>query len=192
MITCIDPQMEESLKGHTLEQVLDTEKFQAFYMKRPGGGRCMSTLITFTPEGIVIQGDLTPGHHGNVSCLGYGLGWFRGRLSGSYLAEKFLEQNWYPEVAVADLQLFLKGIADGSQEAKLGDVEKIQELISRCCDGDLHVEGFRDAWEEIYEDWVWDSCFGWGYKPSEHSWLCVIQQRFAALYNAANADDTNE
>jgi len=189
MITCIDRRMEADLKDHVLEQVLDTEKFQSFYMKRPGGGRVMSTLITFTPEGIVIQGDLTPGRHGNVSCLGYGLGWFRGQLSGSYLAEKFLQQGWYTEVAVVDLREFLKNIADGNEEAKPGDVEKIQELIKRCEDGDIGTEGFREAWEDIYEDWCWDWSLGWGYNPTEHSWLCVIQQRFAALYNAANEQD---
>ena len=182
MSTCVEPRMVESLKDLILEQVLDTEKFKAFYMKRPGGGRVMSTLIMFTPEGIVIQGDLTPGFHGNVSCLGYGLGWFRDQLSEDYLAEKFLQRDWYAEVATADLRWILKQIADEHETAKPGDVEKIQELVSRCEDGDLDVESFREAWEEIHEEW--ETLPGCGYNPKEHAWLCAIQQKFAELYNA--------
>ncbi len=184
MSTCVEPHMMESLKDHVLEQVLDTEKFQAFFMKRPGDGRMMSTLITFTPEGIVIQGDLRPGRNGNVSCGGYGLGWFRGRLSEDYLAEKFLDKSWYPEVAAADLRQYLKEVADGNETAKPGDVEEIQDLIRRCEDGDLGHESFRDAWELIYKDWDWEWSLGWGYKPDEHMWLCAIQWKFAELYNA--------
>lgn len=184
MSTLVEPQMVGSLKDHVLEQILDTEKFQAFRMKRPGHGRNMSTLITFTPEGIVIQGDLTPGRNGNVSCIGYGLGWFRGRLSKDYLAEKFLEKNWYAEVAAADLRQHLKEIADGVEMAKPGDVEKIRELIKRCEGGDLYVESFRGDLEEIYEDWDWESTPGWGYQPIEYAWLYAIQWKFAELYNA--------
>ena len=184
MSTCVEPELVQDLKNHVLEQVLDTEKFQAFRMKDPGQGRIMSTLITFTPEGIVIQGDLAPGRNGNVSCGGYGLGWFRGRLSEDYLASKFLEKGWYAEVAATWLRRHLKDIADGAETAKPGDVEKIRKLASRCNDGDLYIERFRDYWEEIYEDWDWDSTPGWGYKPSEHAWLCVIQRKFAELYNA--------
>lgn len=184
MTTCVKPHMMKDLKDHVLEQILDTEKFRAFRMRQPGQGRIMSTLITFTPEGIVIQGDLTPGRNGNVSCLGYDIGWFRGRLSEGYLAEKFLEKGWHSEVAATDLRFVLKEIAAGNEEAKPGDVEEIQDLIKRCEDGDLGDESFRDAWELIYKDWDWEWSLGWGYKPSEHMWLCAIQQKFAELYNA--------
>lgn len=94
--------MKEELKDHTLEQVLDTEKFKAFYMRPPGGGRMMSTLFLFTPEGIVIMGDLCPGHSGGngvVSALGYGLRWFTEELSGDYLCQKFLQKGWHAELA---------------------------------------------------------------------------------------------
>ena len=76
------------LKDHTLEKVLDhpAEKeknhFEAYYLRPPEGGRMMSTLITFTPEGIVIMGDLCPDGSGVISCYGYGRKWFVGKLSG--------------------------------------------------------------------------------------------------------------
>ncbi len=184
MSTYVESEMVQDLKNHVLEKILDTDKFQAFRMKDPGQGRSMSTLITFTPEGIVIQGDLTPGRNGNVSCRGYGVGWFRGRLSEDYLAEKFLEKDWYAEVAATWLRRHLKEIADGIETAKPEAVKMIQALASRCEDGDLYIESFREDWEEIYEDWDWESTPGFGYKPDEHAWLCVIQRKFAELYNA--------
>jgi len=91
-----------SIEGHVLEQVLDTEKFKAFYLRPPSGGRMMSTLFVFTPEGIVIMGDLCPGNrggNGTVSVFGYSLGWFVEKLGGSYLCEKFLRKGWHAELA---------------------------------------------------------------------------------------------
>lgn len=96
---------EEHLKDHILEQVLDAEKFKAFYLKNPKYGRMDSCLIMFTPEGIGILGDLCPGNdsrNSGVHAYGYGLEWFVGRLSWSYLCEKFLCKEWNAEVAADD------------------------------------------------------------------------------------------
>lgn len=96
---------EDMLKNHYLEQVLDTEKFKAFYLREPGMGRMQSCLFMFTPEGIVICGDLCPGNdsrNSGVHAYGYGLSWFSQGLSGSYLCEKFLTKEWHPELAVED------------------------------------------------------------------------------------------
>lgn len=120
---------DNALKDHTLEQVLDTPNFKAFYLRPPGGGRMMSTLIVFTPEGIVLMGDLTPGHHGNVSALGYGLSWFAGDLSGSYLCEKFLQKSWHAELAK-------EWCLDMAKDARCGRLDH---------EGDFDVDGLEVA-----------------------------------------------
>ena len=118
-MTIVDLHMRESLEGHILEQVLDTQRFKAFKMKRPGSGRSMSTQILFTPEGIVISGDLCPrpGTRGVVSDLGYGLDWFSGRLSEGYLCEKFLQTGWHRELAEEELKRMVKAIARGEYDS---------------------------------------------------------------------------
>jgi hypothetical protein len=98
--------MKESLANHVLEEIPAGEKMQAFWMKKPERGRMMSTLLVFTPEGIVITGDLCPraGTRGVVSDLNYGIGWFSGKLSPDYLCEKFLDREWHAELAAQDLK----------------------------------------------------------------------------------------
>ena len=124
---------EEQLKAHVLEQVLDQPGWQAFYLRRPGGGRMMSTLFIFCPEGIILTGDLAPARRGRgaTSCYGYGLEWFAGRLSESYLCEKFLEEGWHADLAQEDLK-------DLALEVRRG-----------CCDGDFRaMKDLRDAAKE--------------------------------------------
>lgn len=187
MTTAVEPQMAEALERHTLREVLDTPGFTAFYMKRPDVGRIMSTLITFSPEGITIAGDLTPGRNGNTSCLGYGLGWFRSRLSEDYLCEKFLELGWFPDLAELDLRSLIEETKGGEWGHLAKSIDEMERLANVCNDGDIGMECFRDAWYEISEDY--ESAPGWGYNPREKGWLCAIQQRFAALYDAKEAKD---
>lgn len=79
---------ERDLEGHRLTLVSWTEKCETWRLGREGTG-CMSTAITFTPWGIVLQGDFTPGSVGNMT-MGYGRSWFLGGGFGSdYLAGKF-------------------------------------------------------------------------------------------------------
>lgn len=113
----------EELKDHYLEQVLDEEKFKAFYLREKPDSRMMSTLFIFSPEGIVLMGDLTPQLHSTASCLGYGLAWFAGRLSETYLCEKFLEKRWNQELAVEELNETAKRILAGSEDDNYGDDE---------------------------------------------------------------------
>lgn len=182
-MTYIEHHMREALAEHVLCPVLDSGNFKAFYLKRVGEGRMMSTLIVFTPEGIVLQGDLTPGRNGNVSTLGYGVGWFSGQLSEGYLCEKFLTKVFVPAYAE-------EGLKD--------------EVIRQRREREIDKAKARDLWDsmpgeiedftgptETYNFWTddlgnedGDGCPGYGYEPGEAGWLCAIQQRFAALYNA--------
>ena len=188
MSSYVEPHMKKSLKGHVLEQILDTEKFKAFYLKLPGEGRMMSTLILFTPEGIVLMGDLCPNHHGTPSAFGYGLIWFAGHLGEDYLCSKFLHEVWQEEVAVKSIA---RCVAEEEEEAKANPDNPYYQ---------------RGRWKKVQEEWVtdWpdkrqdhlydaitkqgfdsDSMPGYDYLLADAGWLCAIQQRFAELYKVA-------
>ncbi len=184
----VEPHMRESLSRHALMQILDAGKFKSFLMKRPGEGRMMSTLIIFTPEGIVISGDLCPraGTRGIVSDAGYGIGWFRGRLSERYLCEKFLREEWQLEVAVPQLR---SEIEDRIDDEGRGIFEEKLEAIA----GMLERETIRSG-EDLYDELssagyeASDGIPGMDYNLADAGWLCAIQQRFAQLYNAQEKD----
>lgn len=177
--------MKESLKDHVLEEALPPEKgFLAYYMKRPGDGRIMSTLIVFTPEGIAILGDLTPERHGSISAFGYGVGWFGSDKSEYYLCEKFLSKEWQVEVAQRWCKEHLEELqVEGKVEGKpVEDLDEWEELLSqlqgRC--GEMDCGKFQRALYDMgYE--VEDE--GFEYPLREAGWLCAIQQRFAELYS---------
>jgi len=118
-VSCVEGHMKESLKDHVLEQVLDAEKFKAFYLKPEGKTRMMSTMIIFSPEGIVLLGDLSPSRYGNVSALGYGLSWFSKNLSETYLCEKFLEKGWHQDLAVSDLKTMARDVLRGHYDQSM-------------------------------------------------------------------------
>lgn len=179
----VTDQMRESLSRHVLVPVLDSGKFEAFMMKRPGEGRIMSTLIAFTPEGIVITGDLCPRAEtrGIVSDAGYGIGWFRSRLSERYLCEKFIRDEWQWEVAVTDLDAEIKDLRDeGGQDAYIKELESIAEML-----GHETIRSGEDLYDNLssagYE--ASDGIPGMDYNLADAGWLCAIQQRFAELYN---------
>lgn len=172
--------MRKSLENHQLIQLVDLPNFQSFYLKDPSKGRMMSTLISFTPEGIVLQGDLTPSHHGDVSALGYGLNWFAQDLSEYYLCEKFLTQEFVAEYADRGMR---------------------EEIIRQRREGEITKDRARELWGEVgvsgdftgpmdaYEFWTEElgyddghGCPGYGYAPGKAGWLCAIQQRFSQLY----------
>lgn len=150
-MTFIEKHMEHSLKDHVLEQVLDTEKFKGFYLKPPGRTRMMSTLILFTPEGIIICGDLCPGNRGanrgNVSAFGYALDWFASKLGEDYLCSKFLDKDWHEELAVRDLDRMAKEILRGGYDDDYGkELSRASEERRAAFDDLLH---FRRDLKEV-------------------------------------------
>lgn len=127
---------EEDLKDHYLEQVLDTDKFKAFYLRQPGMGRMQSCMIMFSPEGINLLGDLCPGNDSrNSGChaYGYGLSWFAQKLSGSYLCEKFLTKAWHPELAVQDCQDIARRIMLGETH-RFDPHKALEEILDERAD----------------------------------------------------------
>ena len=183
--TYVEDHMKESLKNHVLVPLLHSNvgEVRGFYLKPPGRTRMMSTLILFSPEGIVLQGDLTPSHHGDVSSYGYGAQWFGGRLSEDYLCEKFLQKEFVPEKAYAT---FKERILSRRRE---GDQYMTKEKAREAYDAnEEHGPGY-EAWDsrEFYDCFCGEFGFdydgdGYGYNLAAAGWLCAIQQKFAELY----------
>jgi hypothetical protein len=173
---------KDSFKNHVLTCELDTEKYKAFWLHKPDGGRCMSCRIIFTPEGIAIMGDITPTRRGTVSDTGYGVGWFTGELSGSYIAEKFLTKSFQPEKAAKEIR---DDVAenDGLEDALDNDAKT--ELLRIAREIEFNGLSAGEAYRDIYDirpSLCEDGFIGWGYNETELGWLCAIQQRFAELY----------
>lgn len=124
-----DARMRESLRDHVLEEFPAGDRIRAFYLKKPGGGRMMSTLILFTPEGIVICGDLNPHPtgRGSASCFGYGLPWFASELDGGYLCSKFLDKEWQNELAVEWCMNTARDVLKGVHDADTKEMREASE-----------------------------------------------------------------
>lgn len=168
----------EEMKEHALVIVEEGPNIRAYYMKKPGT-RIMSTLITFTPEGIVLQGDLTPEHHGSVSAIGYGRDWFAGQLSPSYLCEKFLDNKWSSELAVERLRDPESSWRD--EEADPATISRLDELACEVECGQATQGDIYDVWLELDFETA-DGVPGWGYDPQEAVVLVTIQRKFAELW----------
>jgi hypothetical protein len=168
------------LKDHQLRLLLQTPDFQAFRLERSADSRCMSTMFIFTLEGIVITGDLHPGERGVISAFGYDLRWFSGHNSPSYLAEKFLDQQWQVEHARAWLR------------DQIGGTES--DDPSRGC---LQAVLDDESWEtedDFYQTCQYQNCdldpmsiaeAGMGYPEEDWALLVALQERFALLVSAA-------
>ena len=171
---------KQNLKDHILEQVLDTEKFKAFYLKKPERTRMMSTLLIFHPEGITICGDLCPSRGGNCSAYGYGIGWFSGHLDGDYLCQKFLDKSWQSDLAA---EWCLEEAGRQKEEGHQDIADKLETLGKRDLEcGDMDCRDFYETLTDIDQSYVDDGVPGHGYNSGEKAWLCAIQERFAELY----------
>jgi len=167
----------DALKNHVLEVVVEHDRIQAYYLKRPGEGRMMSTLIVFSPEGITISGDLKP-CNGAVSCYGYNRNWFSGVLGVDYLCEKFLQKKWTCEQAVEAIRWNIKNYdAEGRKQwrAVLADLKETWGT------DDFTSTHLYDAMNTHDLD-TSDGCPGYRYLDSEAGWLSAIQTAFAREY----------
>jgi len=171
----------ESLRDHELVTVVEGEKVSAYYIRKPGT-RIMSTLIVFTPEGIVLQGDHTPQQDGSVSTIGYGRNWFAGKLSCSYLCEKFLEHKWSPEVAAEELR---NPEAWWREDATPEALTQLDELANAVEDGSADMREIYDTFVELGFETA-DGLPGGGYDSDEAVALAAIQRKFAQLWAKQN------
>lgn len=173
--------MKQSLANHVLEEALPFDKgFLAYYMKEPGQGRMMSTLFIFTPEGIVIMGDLCPGGPGNrgsISSYNYGIGWFSRKQSEYYLCEKFLSKEWQLVVAERWCREHIDEMKEDKED--LARLDEWQELLGRLQGGEIGRDQLYDDLQDLdYEP----EDEGYEYPLNTAGWLCALQQRFVELY----------
>lgn len=198
----VTPAMKDALKNHVLEEQPAGGKFRAFYMKEPGQGRMMSTLFVFTPEGIVIMGDLCPGgpnNQGSISNYGYGIEWFSKKLSEGYLCGKFLREEWQAEAALEWVLDHIEEIQRGEHDGEFDDaakqgkadidgarkteIEKFREIERDLGGGEMDATRFYDALISIGHS-IDDDLHGMDYPINTAGWLCALQQRFSELFVA--------
>lgn len=180
----VTEQMRQALARHVLEKVQDG-RVLAYYLKDPAQGRMMSTLILFTPEGIVLMGDLTPNRNGVISAYGYGVGWFGSDKSECYLCEKFLDKQYVHEAAAEELRDVdshwrqIDGALPTAEEKE--QLERLDEIAEALDEHDAEwlIRELEDAGYVVD-----DGPPGYTYEPHEAGWLCALQQRFAELYQA--------
>lgn len=184
----VTPHMVEALAGHFLTTVAigkPLETVQLFAMRRPGTNM-WRVQVTFTPEGIAIQGDIGLGAgHGVCSCPGYGFEWFAGlgrpqfdgKLTETYLCEKFLRREFQRDVAIRDVKRRRdEAHTDGPHETYL-EWQTLFENIERA---DNEHDAYQTLWEAYSDDLDFEDV-GMDYPLADAGWLCAIQQRFAAL-----------
>lgn len=175
-MTYVTDDIRNLFDNHVLE-LIQEGKITGYYLREPGTRNCL-VLLTFSPEGITIAGDLTPETNGSVSTYGYGLDWFSRQSSEGYLCEKFLTQRWLPELAAAELRdpggWFREQVVDDNQMIELKLLANSLEVGE--CGAFESIERLDDIGIECQD------VPGFGYDPKEASVLCAIQQTFRRLY----------
>jgi hypothetical protein len=178
----------DSLKDHVLKNVVDEKDVRIFTMRRPGTGM-FRVQLTFTVEGIALQGDVTfgPQSHGISSALNYDEHWFATypKLTEEYLCEKFLRHEFVPRSAAE----YMEDILQQQQEDEEEDYGITDEMIPgwrkliENLKEDQHFTAERlfDDLEELEYEHDGEG-FGWDYNPEAAAMLCAVQQTFARLF----------
>lgn len=143
--------LERDLDQHVLKVLADTGPVLVVRLHRPGT-RIMSVQLTFTPEGIAIQGDFHPhptdGNQGGLCCRDRKPpGWFAADLGWDYLASKFMSRQWCREAQADDLR---GRIADLRHEAQDLDATEAQAVRDKA-DALQRVLDEEDSWSSVYE-----------------------------------------
>lgn len=182
------------VKDHVLSIELDTPRYKAFRMAKPGT-RVHSVLLMFTPECITLSGDYQVRQAGAVSsCGGLDLEWFVGQLGSSYLASKFLQERWVPAYCAAALRDQATRQDEhakddpGSADFCNRQAAALRELADRIEREDLDERTVGEELQEIDETLLEDGTPGYDYDLMEQASLVAIQEKFAELYREwANA-----
>jgi len=172
------------------QNILIKESDTHYRLAREGGGHIMSVSIIFDAGRIIITGDWSPGKHGAISALGYGVRWFSGKLNQDYLGSKFLDREWDADRARWDLGHQLSEIAkeayDHRDRPTLKSGKKLRQITI-----DNHYfmfdsgYAFHDAMQEWDQEWH-EYGIGMGYNERDHGMLCAINRRFSELYSEAS------
>jgi hypothetical protein len=197
--------MSEALAGHELTVVLESEKVKVYRMANPHSS-CFRTQITFTPEGIAIQGDIGMGaNQGGVCTVSgyYGLRWFStgnglgGPKTESYLCEKFLRKTWQHRAAERDLrdwyaqakEEFAAAWKEAQEDEEPPDKTELDEYKTMEAWKTLVADfGDETSEKELYEMGsehftdFWDYGVGVDYPLADAGWLVAIHKRFIELY----------
>lgn len=171
-MTYVVRDMVEILARHQLTELVAGNGIRAFSMSRPDS-RTYSVLLLFTPEGIVLMGDLQIEGRATVSQFGYGLDWWAGEMDEAYLVSKFLSKKWLPEKAMADLRECAEAAETPKQQARFAallDIDTQDELMDLA----LTIGVSCDELEGV----------GMAYDPTAAGWLCAVHQRFRKLWGA--------
>lgn len=145
--------------------------------------------ISFLPgPHVAIYGDLCPGrvehdNKGLISVTGKGLGWFRGQLSASYIAEKFCLEKVFSKVKAeaycreqaaeyeGDTAQAWAYLADDAAELDLDDRESVAHWAS-------------DLYELAGDSEAFAACHGYDVENLEL--LTDIQRAFSRLLEVEN------
>ena len=122
MIAKIDDNIQDAfnqLKDHHLVKVEDTDQVKIFALvkdiEKPDQWY-LSTRAIFHKGLIAITGDYRPGNTAATCCFGYGLDWFMSHdHHWQYLASKFLQQSWQPDVLQEKLIAYADQIEHDAQ-----------------------------------------------------------------------------
>lgn len=162
----------ELFEDHTITLIANG-RVKSFYMHE--GQRAGSVLLTFTPEGIAIQGDWVPGKYGMVSRESKGLYWFGSEKNERYLCSKFLSEEFVRKRAIE----FLRNHDEDElpRKASMEDFERIADQLEAGAIG-------KDAYGKklMKLGYPAESIVGYDYPPSKASKLCAIQQAFSEKF----------
>jgi hypothetical protein len=156
--------MREALANHELKCIAEDGKVQVWSMRRPNDS-AFRVQVSFSPEGIAIQGDIGfgPNQGGICSDMGYGLNWFGCKKSESYLCEKFLREIWQPRVAKRDIADRLKQAREDFEKAVPVIIEEYIDLYGGEVD-EAEVRSDPTEWgldDEHKEVEGWKALYSW-------------------------------
>lgn len=193
MSTIVTDIQRRPLEHHVLDRVAKAEGVEVWTMRRPNDS-AYRVQVTFTREGICIQGDISLGEggHGICSAIGYAQGWFTGygKLSEDDLLSKFMEKRWCPSTVQAELDAHAKQAAEDAKPDDEGNTDELEvkqaaawaTLAEEWNEDEYGVHWLHERAGDLGITDFWDYGIGHTYDPTVAPWLVAIQQRFAELY----------
>ncbi len=108
----------DKFKDHRLIKVEDTDQVKIFALVKDAAQPdqwFLSTRVIFHKGLIAITGDYRPGSTAATCCLGYGVDWFMSDHHWQYLASKFLQKSWQPDVLQEKLLTYADQVEHDAQ-----------------------------------------------------------------------------